>query len=173
MMTEPVVNVAYKNIIKSKKPEYKWGEEVEVLMGNDWYSGYKYCSIDPVATEKLHVVSIGSGTYTFKNIRKPEKITLTLSQIAEKFNYDRDKIKRRLGKVMKTKTKIMEDKGLLISTFYNSSVYDSIQDCMQEYADQQLAEYRSKLKEQFKIQYLTIGFPSYPELCKLVDITQL
>lgn len=75
--------------------------------------------------------------------------------------------------IMKTKEEILKSNLTNISCLNADDTFNSVCKAMQEYADQQLAEYKSKLKEQFKIQYLTIGFPSYPELCKLVDITQL
>ena len=65
------------------EPEFKWGEEVEVE-GHNWVKAIYYCP-DPLATGR-HLVNVG-GTYnSYLRIRKPEKITLTLSQIAEKFN---------------------------------------------------------------------------------------
>ncbi len=48
---------------------------------------------------------------------------------------------------MKIKAEILEDNGILLVTFYSSSIYDAVLKCMQEYSDQQLNEYKRKLKE--------------------------
>lgn len=51
-------------------------------------------------------------------------------------------------KTDKTTEEILDDKGILFSTFYSSSIYDAVKKAMQEYADQQLESYKAKLKDE-------------------------
>lgn len=68
------------------EPEFKWGEEVECSNdGKNWYK-ITYCCIHPLVKGLYIVVDEESGADVVAFVRKPQKITLTLSQIAEKFN---------------------------------------------------------------------------------------
>lgn len=78
------------------EPEFKWGEEVEFSsLGTDFDPGV-YVGINPY-DKKEHIVAFKVDNvdyfHDFKFVRKPQKITLTLSQIAEKFNCKPEQIK--------------------------------------------------------------------------------
>ncbi len=70
-----------------EEPEFKWGEDVEVSDDDEnWrmeiprFYGCK-------SLDGRHIILIGKGTpQVWVHVRKPQKITITLSQIAEKFN---------------------------------------------------------------------------------------
>lgn len=78
-----------------EKPEYKWGEEVDSSMHSDfsWSSKRVYCCPDPINPGFHIVICESEGVDSYAYVRKPQKITLTLSQIAEKFNCKPEQIK--------------------------------------------------------------------------------
>lgn len=80
----------------SKKPEFKWGEEVEFNHSGEEFFPAKYVAKDPI-NEGSHIIAFeemgATWIYSVNNVRKPQQITLTLSQIAEKFNVKKELIK--------------------------------------------------------------------------------
>lgn len=70
-----------------EKPEFKWGEEVEwsAYEGAGYVPGTYLCR-NPDMPEEHLIFNEARLLHSVKIIRKPQKITLTLSQIAEKFN---------------------------------------------------------------------------------------